>query len=169
MSRTVDFKVVDVGGCVSSSRQADLPNIRLELKALLPYLLNRRQRLSLERVQPGRCGSDDLRHQHDDPSAPAQLRHAATKETFPSAALCHQRRCSLNLIDRHPCRLGHERIVVEFAGSASSGGSFLPPRWTTFRAPSGKGFCSDSASSRDARSQTSRSSSVRRMTGIAFG
>lgn len=47
--------------------------------------------------------------------------------------------------------------------------SFSVPRATTFIASSGSGRCNPFASSHDARIQTSRSSSVVRITGIAFG
>jgi hypothetical protein len=47
--------------------------------------------------------------------------------------------------------------------------SFSAPRATILLASSGSGLCSALASSQGARIQTSRSSSVIRMTGMAFG
>jgi len=58
------------------------------------------------------------------------------------------------------------RGPVAYAAALSS---FSGPRMTISSASSGRGRCSAFASSHGARIQTSRSSSVVRITGIAFG
>src|SRR6266436_8555785 len=59
--------------------------------------------------------------------------------------------------------------VTKNGGHAAARSSLSAPRATIFRAPSGNGRCKALASSHGARIQTSHSSSVVRMTGIAFG
>jgi hypothetical protein len=53
--------------------------------------------------------------------------------------------------------------------AAAARSSLSAPRMTILSASSGNGLCSSFASSHGARIQTSRSSSVVKITGIAFG
>jgi len=64
---------------------------------------------------------------------------------------------------------GHKRNLVSVELHAAARSSLSAPRMTILSALSGNGRCNALASSHGARIQTSRSSSVARITGIAFG
>src|SRR3984893_5382617 len=68
---------------------------------------------------------------------------------------------------RNARQSGHRLHLTNHATAARS--SLSTPRATIFRSASGEGRCSALASSHGARIQTSRSSWVVRITGIAFG
>lgn len=67
------------------------------------------------------------------------------------------------------CFLGIGVGPVGFEFHAASPSSLSAPRMTILSAPSGSGRCNAFASSHGARIQTSHSSCVVRITGIAFG